>query len=185
MLVLGIDRRVAGNGRIGVAPNGGARCLHCRRLSCTRRSAGMLATVLSISAARCRAAASPGSQRRPGRLPHPTGVTADGRRSAVVSMSTQLGDSWDTVLAHDGSAGALIDHALCHAAWPGRSSAWTTRRRDDRGRCHQRGCLRREGPPRWIAWPPRRRATAPRRWSPPARRHPASPAWATAGCRPI
>jgi D-alanyl-D-alanine carboxypeptidase len=45
-----------------------------------------------------------------------TGVTADGRRSVVVSMSTQLGDSWDSVLAQDGAAGALIDHALCNTA---------------------------------------------------------------------
>jgi D-alanyl-D-alanine carboxypeptidase len=45
-----------------------------------------------------------------------TGVTADGRRSVVISMSTELFDSWDSILAQEGAASALIDHALCHAA---------------------------------------------------------------------
>jgi D-alanyl-D-alanine carboxypeptidase len=45
-----------------------------------------------------------------------TGVTADGRRSAVVSMSTQLMDSWDSAVAGDDAARALIDHALCDTA---------------------------------------------------------------------
>lgn len=44
-----------------------------------------------------------------------TGVTADGRRSAVVSMSSQLIDSWESVIAVEDAARALIDHALCEA----------------------------------------------------------------------
>jgi D-alanyl-D-alanine carboxypeptidase len=42
-----------------------------------------------------------------------TGLTADGRRSAVISMSTQLVDSWASAVAQDDAARALIDHALC------------------------------------------------------------------------
>ncbi|MGW5683848.1 serine hydrolase domain-containing protein [Nonomuraea sp. NPDC003754] len=40
-----------------------------------------------------------------------TGVTADGRRSVVVSMSTQLGDQRS--MAQEKAAGDLIDRALC------------------------------------------------------------------------
>ncbi|MBD0671181.1 serine hydrolase domain-containing protein [Streptomyces sp. CBMA156] len=46
------------------------------------------------------------------------GVTGDGRRSAVVSMSEARGDTWDHILAQEDAAGALIDHALC-AGSPG------------------------------------------------------------------
>jgi D-alanyl-D-alanine carboxypeptidase len=42
-----------------------------------------------------------------------TGVTEDGRRRAVVSMSAQFFDSWDSVIAQDTAARILIDHALC------------------------------------------------------------------------
>ncbi len=41
------------------------------------------------------------------------GVTADGRRSAVVSMSTQLQDSADSALRQESAATELIDNALC------------------------------------------------------------------------
>ncbi|MER5967329.1 serine hydrolase domain-containing protein [Streptomyces sp. NPDC002057] len=41
------------------------------------------------------------------------GVTEDGRRSAVVSMSEARGDTLDHILAQERAAGALIDHALC------------------------------------------------------------------------
>jgi D-alanyl-D-alanine carboxypeptidase len=41
------------------------------------------------------------------------GVTADGRRSAVVSMSSQLYDSLEVIYAQEGSATKLIDNALC------------------------------------------------------------------------
>lgn len=44
-----------------------------------------------------------------------TGVTGDGRRSVVISMATQLFDSWDSIVAQEGAARALIDHALCDA----------------------------------------------------------------------
>ncbi|MFE4361221.1 serine hydrolase domain-containing protein [Kitasatospora sp. NPDC056800] len=41
------------------------------------------------------------------------GVTEDGKRSAVVSMSEALGDSWDHIKAQEDAASKLIDHALC------------------------------------------------------------------------
>ncbi|MEU1430019.1 serine hydrolase domain-containing protein [Nocardia sp. NPDC005746] len=41
------------------------------------------------------------------------GVTGDGARSAVVSMSEALGDTPEHVLAQESAAAALIDHALC------------------------------------------------------------------------
>jgi D-alanyl-D-alanine carboxypeptidase len=41
------------------------------------------------------------------------GVTEDGRRSAVVSMSEARGDSPKHILEQENAAGALIDHALC------------------------------------------------------------------------
>ncbi|MEU9379796.1 serine hydrolase domain-containing protein [Streptomyces sp. NPDC048279] len=41
------------------------------------------------------------------------GVTGDGRRSAVVSMSEARGDTPDHILAQENAASALIDHALC------------------------------------------------------------------------
>ncbi|UED86550.1 serine hydrolase domain-containing protein [Streptomyces profundus] len=41
------------------------------------------------------------------------GVTEDGRRSVVVSMSTQLQDSADSALGQEAAATALIDNALC------------------------------------------------------------------------
>ncbi|MFD8757300.1 serine hydrolase domain-containing protein [Kitasatospora sp. NPDC059577] len=41
------------------------------------------------------------------------GVTADGRRSAVVSMSEARGDSLDHIVEQEKAAGALIEHALC------------------------------------------------------------------------
>ncbi|GAA4391379.1 serine hydrolase domain-containing protein [Actinomadura verrucosospora] len=41
------------------------------------------------------------------------GVTGDGRRSAVVSMSEARGDSLEHVLEQEGAASALIDRALC------------------------------------------------------------------------
>lgn len=42
-----------------------------------------------------------------------SGVTADGRRSAVVSMSTALGDSSEHILRQQRAADALVDAALC------------------------------------------------------------------------
>ncbi|MEV7150873.1 serine hydrolase domain-containing protein [Streptomyces sp. NPDC093084] len=41
------------------------------------------------------------------------GVTGDGGRSAVVSMSEARGDTPDHILAQENAASALIDHALC------------------------------------------------------------------------
>nr|WSY57387.1 beta-lactamase family protein [Streptomyces sp. NBC_00886] len=41
------------------------------------------------------------------------GVTDDGRRSAVVSMSEARGDTPEHILGQENAAGALIDHALC------------------------------------------------------------------------
>ncbi|MFJ9950245.1 serine hydrolase domain-containing protein [Kitasatospora sp. NPDC091207] len=41
------------------------------------------------------------------------GVTDDGRRSAVVSMSEARGDTPEHILAQENAAGGLIDHALC------------------------------------------------------------------------
>ncbi|MFF7656322.1 serine hydrolase domain-containing protein [Streptomyces sp. NPDC007983] len=46
------------------------------------------------------------------------GVTDDGRRSAVVSMSEARGDAPEHILDQENAAGALIDHALC-AGSPG------------------------------------------------------------------
>ncbi|MFD4556891.1 serine hydrolase domain-containing protein [Streptomyces sp. NPDC058469] len=41
------------------------------------------------------------------------GVTDDGSRSAVVSMSEARGDTLEHILAQENAASALIDHALC------------------------------------------------------------------------
>ncbi|MEU6211804.1 serine hydrolase domain-containing protein [Streptomyces sp. NPDC047023] len=41
------------------------------------------------------------------------GVTDDGRRSAVVSMSEARGDTMEHILEQENAASALIDHALC------------------------------------------------------------------------
>lgn len=41
------------------------------------------------------------------------GVTDDGRRSAVVSMSEARGDTEEHILEQENAASALIDHALC------------------------------------------------------------------------
>ncbi|MGW5351755.1 serine hydrolase domain-containing protein [Streptomyces sp. NPDC004031] len=41
------------------------------------------------------------------------GVTGDGRRSAVVSMSEALGDTPEHILAQENAGSALIAHALC------------------------------------------------------------------------
>ncbi|MFD4598688.1 serine hydrolase domain-containing protein [Streptomyces sp. NPDC058464] len=41
------------------------------------------------------------------------GVTDDGRRSAVVSMSEARGDTLEHILDQENAASALIDHALC------------------------------------------------------------------------
>ncbi|NYD52725.1 D-alanyl-D-alanine carboxypeptidase [Actinomadura luteofluorescens] len=41
------------------------------------------------------------------------GVTGDGRRSAVVSMSEARGDALEHVVEQEDAASALIDHALC------------------------------------------------------------------------
>ncbi|WP_210593400.1 serine hydrolase [Streptomyces sp. GESEQ-35] len=41
------------------------------------------------------------------------GVTDDGRRSAVVSMSEARGDTPEHILEQENAASALIDHALC------------------------------------------------------------------------
>ncbi len=46
------------------------------------------------------------------------GVTDDGRRSAVVSMSEALGDTPEHILEQEKAGSALIDHTLC-AADPG------------------------------------------------------------------
>jgi D-alanyl-D-alanine carboxypeptidase len=46
------------------------------------------------------------------------GVTDDGRRSAVVSMSEARGDTLEHILEQENAASALIDHALC-AGGPG------------------------------------------------------------------
>ncbi|MFD7819239.1 serine hydrolase domain-containing protein [Streptomyces sp. NPDC059785] len=43
------------------------------------------------------------------------GVTGDGRRSAVVSMSEARGDTMEHVLEQESAASTLIDHALCAA----------------------------------------------------------------------
>ncbi len=42
-----------------------------------------------------------------------TGVTADGRRSAVVTMSTSLSDSFERLVEQQHAGDVLIDHALC------------------------------------------------------------------------
>lgn len=41
------------------------------------------------------------------------GVTGNGSRSAVVSMSEARGDTLEHILAQENAASALIDHALC------------------------------------------------------------------------
>ncbi|WP_280219970.1 hypothetical protein [Nocardia neocaledoniensis] len=41
------------------------------------------------------------------------GVTGDGARSAVVSMSAALGDTPEHILEQERAAATLIDHALC------------------------------------------------------------------------
>ncbi|WP_461087481.1 serine hydrolase domain-containing protein [Streptomyces deserti] len=46
------------------------------------------------------------------------GVTDDGRRSAVVSMSEARGDTKDHILEQENAASALIDHALCAGGRP-------------------------------------------------------------------
>lgn len=46
------------------------------------------------------------------------GVTEDGQRSAVVSMSEARGDTFEHIKAQEDAASALIDHALC-AGSPG------------------------------------------------------------------
>ncbi|MGW7542567.1 serine hydrolase domain-containing protein [Streptomyces sp. NPDC054770] len=43
------------------------------------------------------------------------GVTDDGERSAVVSMSEARGDTLEHILGQENAASALIDHALCAA----------------------------------------------------------------------
>ena len=40
------------------------------------------------------------------------GVTDDGTRSAVVSMSEARGDTLEHILGQEGAGSALIDHAL-------------------------------------------------------------------------
>jgi D-alanyl-D-alanine carboxypeptidase len=45
-----------------------------------------------------------------------TGGTADGRRSAMVSMSTALGDTLDHYLQQQRAADTLIQNALCRRA---------------------------------------------------------------------
>jgi len=45
-----------------------------------------------------------------------TGVTSGGRRSVVVSMSSQLNDSLPALLAQEKAAKQLIDNALCRTA---------------------------------------------------------------------
>ncbi|MFE2151506.1 serine hydrolase domain-containing protein [Streptomyces lavendulae] len=46
------------------------------------------------------------------------GVTDDGRRSAVVSMSEARGDTAEHILEQEKAASALIDHALCAGGRP-------------------------------------------------------------------
>ncbi|MFF8394808.1 serine hydrolase domain-containing protein [Streptomyces sp. NPDC016172] len=46
------------------------------------------------------------------------GVTDDGRRSAVVSMSEARGDTPQHILEQENAASALIDHALCAGGRP-------------------------------------------------------------------
>ncbi|MFF1546341.1 serine hydrolase domain-containing protein [Streptomyces sp. NPDC058291] len=41
------------------------------------------------------------------------GVTEDGRRSVVVSMSEARGDTAEHILGQENAAGVLVDHALC------------------------------------------------------------------------
>lgn len=41
------------------------------------------------------------------------GVTDDGRRSAVVSMSEARGDTMEHIMSQESAASSLIDHALC------------------------------------------------------------------------
>jgi D-alanyl-D-alanine carboxypeptidase len=41
------------------------------------------------------------------------GVTADGRRSVVVSMSSTLADSFESLVEQQHAADALVEHALC------------------------------------------------------------------------
>jgi D-alanyl-D-alanine carboxypeptidase len=44
------------------------------------------------------------------------GITEDGRRSVVISVSTEMQDTLDHVLLTEGATGALVDHALCGSA---------------------------------------------------------------------
>jgi D-alanyl-D-alanine carboxypeptidase len=44
------------------------------------------------------------------------GITDDGRRSVVVSVSTEMQDTLEHVLLTEGATGALVDHALCGSA---------------------------------------------------------------------
>ncbi|MFD3554450.1 serine hydrolase domain-containing protein [Streptomyces goshikiensis] len=46
------------------------------------------------------------------------GVTDDGRRSAVVSMSEARGDTLEHILEQENAASALIEHALCAGGRP-------------------------------------------------------------------
>jgi len=41
------------------------------------------------------------------------GISADGRRSVVISMSTQLSDSLTSALRQEAAANTLVDHAVC------------------------------------------------------------------------
>jgi D-alanyl-D-alanine carboxypeptidase len=44
------------------------------------------------------------------------GITNDGRRSVVISVSTEMQDTLEHVLLTEGATGALVDHALCGSA---------------------------------------------------------------------
>lgn len=48
------------------------------------------------------------------------GVTEDGRRSVVVSMSEARGDTMEHIVEQENTASALIDHALCAGSHDGR-----------------------------------------------------------------
>ncbi|MFE5191086.1 serine hydrolase domain-containing protein [Streptomyces sp. NPDC056628] len=50
------------------------------------------------------------------------GVTDDGRRSAVVSMSEARGDALEHIMEEENAASVLIDHALCAGRGPSASS---------------------------------------------------------------
>jgi D-alanyl-D-alanine carboxypeptidase len=44
------------------------------------------------------------------------GITSDGRRSVVISVSTEMQDTLEHVLLTEGATSALVDHALCGSA---------------------------------------------------------------------